>query len=68
MKEPGVRSLRKGETLFTKYLQGVLSEAETRKLRNLLGDEAVARRFVRFVQEWSLIALLSAPKSPPGRE
>lgn len=47
------------DDLFEKYLLNGLSPEEAQELKRLLADEAGARRFVHFVQEWSLTADIS---------
>jgi ferric-dicitrate binding protein FerR (iron transport regulator) len=47
------------EELFEKYLLDTLSDGERVELTRLLKDEAAAREFVAYLQEWSLMADLS---------
>ncbi len=44
------------EQLFERYCRGALTDPEKRRLAERLTEPSVARRFVTFVQEWTLIA------------
>jgi hypothetical protein len=44
------------ERLFEGYCRGSLTDFEKRRLAERLTEPSVARRFARFVQEWTLIA------------
>lgn len=47
------------EELFEKYVRGELSELETERLKELLDRPDGKRRFVTFVQEWTLVGEVS---------
>ncbi len=56
------------QELFEKYLRDELTDDERREMLRLLDDEARAREFVAFLQEWSVMADLSRQLSAAARE
>lgn len=51
------------QELFEKYLLNTLTDDEKRRLSELLSREEVARDFVEYVQEWTLLADLSRQRA-----